>query len=156
MGKIPDKIKKCIGCGDVKPLEDFKKRIDSTDGRRNKCKACINLYESVRYRENIEYYTEYYRKKQRKPERKKYNREWMKKYRIKKPERFMAYDKTHSAIREGRLIKEPCSECGSIEVQAHHESYLNPLDVVWLCHRHHALLHRFKNDPNIPNSWGSV
>lgn len=44
------------------------------------------------------------------------------------------------AIKAGTLIRPlSCDECGkACEPDAHHEDYLKPLDVRWLCHKHHA------------------
>lgn len=41
------------------------------------------------------------------------------------------------AIEAGRLVKAPCEVCGSSKVQAHHDDYAEPLDVRWLCRKHH-------------------
>ncbi len=32
-----------------------------------------------------------------------------------------------------------CSDCGETKVEAHHEDYSKPLDVEWLCKKHHKL-----------------
>jgi len=36
--------KKCFSCKEIKRLEDFSKRKDSLDGRRNKCRECMKKY----------------------------------------------------------------------------------------------------------------
>jgi hypothetical protein len=41
------------------------------------------------------------------------------------------------ALRSGRIDKQPCEICGSIEAEMHHEDYSKPLEVKWLCRRHH-------------------
>lgn len=46
------------------------------------------------------------------------------------------------AIREGRLVQSACGECGAQRAHAHHEDYSKPLDVVWLCPKHHKNRHR--------------
>ncbi len=46
------------------------------------------------------------------------------------------------AIRKGRLTKQPCAVCGSLNAHAHHEDYSKPLDVMWLCPAHHNARHR--------------
>lgn len=44
--------------------------------------------------------------------------------------------------RRGKLIEEPCVECGGSEnIEAHHEDYDRPLDVVWLCRPCHVAHH---------------
>jgi len=45
------------------------------------------------------------------------------------------------AIESGRLERKPCEVCGNLKVDAHHEDYNKPLDVVWLCRQHHADRH---------------
>ena len=44
------------------------------------------------------------------------------------------------AIREGKIIRKPCTICGNI-AEAHHPDYNRPLDVIWLCFRHHREIH---------------
>jgi hypothetical protein len=46
-----------------------------------------------------------------------------------------AYANTYQ--RRGKLKKEPCSVCGSMDSQKHHTDYSQPLKVVWLCREHH-------------------
>lgn len=41
------------------------------------------------------------------------------------------------AVDSGRLMKMPCEVCGCQNVQAHHDDYSKPLDVRWLCVKHH-------------------
>jgi ribosomal protein S27AE len=48
---------------------------------------------------------------------------------------------TSNAIRDGRLLREPCSECGATPAQAHHDDYAKPLDVRWLCQPCHVIAH---------------
>lgn len=45
------------------------------------------------------------------------------------------------AVKSGRLVKSPCRDCGSLDVQAHHKDYSKPLDVIWLCGPHHREEH---------------
>lgn len=49
-----------------------------------------------------------------------------------------------NAIRDGRLVRGECEqegECGG-RVEGHHDDYSRPLDVRWLCKRHHDQLHQ--------------
>jgi hypothetical protein len=45
-----------------------------------------------------------------------------------------------AAIQSGNLVREPCEVCGN-NAEAHHEDYSKPLDVTWLCKKHHAARH---------------
>lgn len=44
-------------------------------------------------------------------------------------------------LRGGRLVRQPCEVCGDPRTQMHHDSYLRPLDVRWLCKRDHEAAH---------------
>jgi hypothetical protein len=52
------------------------------------------------------------------------------------------YQKVARAIKAGILEPEPCKICGAVDVQAHHEDYSKPLDVIWFCRKHHAEHHK--------------
>ncbi len=45
------------------------------------------------------------------------------------------------AVRKGMVYKVPCVVCGESKVEAHHVDYDKPLDIIWLCSKHHRLLH---------------
>jgi hypothetical protein len=47
----------------------------------------------------------------------------------------------HNAVKRGSLKRQPCIVCSSGEAEAHHSDYSKPLDVDWLCRKHHALWH---------------
>jgi hypothetical protein len=51
------------------------------------------------------------------------------------------YRAPSNAIRDGRLIRQPCEVCGALNVEAHHDDYSKPLTVRWLCRRHHLEHH---------------
>lgn len=63
--------------------------------------------------------------------------------------RELAHQLVSIAIAEGRLIRaDSCELCGSSQgdwrtwhVEAHHEDYARPLDVIWLCVTCHRRLH---------------
>lgn len=44
------------------------------------------------------------------------------------------------ALKCGRINKQPCGVCGD-KGQAHHSDYTKPLDVEWLCDKHHREKH---------------
>ena len=49
------------------------------------------------------------------------------------------------ALKTGRLVKPlQCTyaDCEAQEIEAHHADYFLALSVVWLCRKHHAMLHK--------------
>jgi hypothetical protein len=62
-------------------------------------------------------------------------------YRKRNPEKAKAHGIVSYAIRKGHLVRQPCW-CGNLKSQAHHADYSKPLEVVWLCQKHHKELHR--------------
>jgi hypothetical protein len=56
------------------------------------------------------------------------------------PEKVTARVKVRDALKSGKLTKMSCF-CGEEESQAHHDDYSKPLDVIWLCRRHHKEIH---------------
>ena len=81
--------------------------------------------------------------------------EWVEKEKLRHVEKFRRYrngteleikkikarSAVQHAISKNEIQKEPCAVCGNPKVQGHHEDYSKPLDVVWLCTRHHADRH---------------
>lgn len=43
--------------------------------------------------------------------------------------------------RRGKLIRQPCADCGGADVQKHHDDYTKPLEVTWLCRPCHMARH---------------
>ncbi len=52
-----------------------------------------------------------------------------------------AHRKVGTEIEASRLFRLPCEICGIEKADAHHHDYSRPLDVKWLCRRHHAQSH---------------
>ena len=48
----------------------------------------------------------------------------------------------HKMVKEGKLVPEKCAVCGKLPTQAHHDDYNKPLNVIWLCRKHHGEIHR--------------
>jgi hypothetical protein len=54
------------------------------------------------------------------------------------PQKAAARDELQRAVRSGKIKRQPCEVCGSREgVEGHHDDYSRPLDVRWVCRRHH-------------------
>jgi hypothetical protein len=49
---------------------------------------------------------------------------------------------TRSYIKSGKLIKGKCEVCADINVEAHHDDYDKPMDIRWLCKKHHMAHHK--------------
>lgn len=63
------------------------------------------------------------------------------------PQIISAHQATHRALYAGKLKYSPCEVCeSSISIDAHHKDYSRPLEVVWLCRKHHV---EFHNKPQI-------
>lgn len=66
------------------------------------------------------------------------NYQHKKRWRLRNPEKAFAHDVFSAAIRAGKVTRMPCAVCGNPKTDGHHEDYSKPLDVVWLCRKHHA------------------
>lgn len=68
-------------------------------------------------------------------------RETTRKYRERNPKKRKAHVKVGNAVRDGKLIPQPCEICQSLEVHGHHCDYDKPYEVLWLCSEHHIAWH---------------
>jgi hypothetical protein len=48
--------------------------------------------------------------------------------------------KAQYALKTGKLIEKPCEVCGE-KAEMHHEDYDKPLEVIWVCNKHHDIIH---------------
>jgi hypothetical protein len=64
--------------------------------------------------------------------------EYKRKTKQKYPDRDKARALVRWAIKNGTIVKMPCQICGYARSEAHHEDYSKPLDVIFLCRKHHA------------------
>ncbi|KKM65013.1 hypothetical protein LCGC14_1495510 [marine sediment metagenome] len=108
------KIKKiCIACG-----SEFENKYEITQYCSNKC------YRST-------------------PESKVKAYQAIKKNRTKYPQKNKIRDLTSKRInREKTLIRLPCEVCGNKDSEAHHFNYEHPLNINWLCKKHHGEVHK--------------
>lgn len=142
------KKKKCFKCGEIKPINQFYKHPQMPDGTVNKCKECnkkdVREHRlNPKYRESV---LEYDRNRFKKPERKKNVLEYQIKRRKKYPEKERARRLIGYRIRAGILKPMSCEICGNKKTEAHHDDYLKPLDIRWLCFKCHRKLHgQYKN-----------
>jgi hypothetical protein len=84
------------------------------------------------------------------------NNEWRRKHpevgrevarrgRAKNPDKWKARSVVGNAIRAGKLERGCCVECGAENAEAHHEDHSKPLDIIWLCKKHHQTRHGAKH-----------
>ena len=149
MTKTKPLTKHCYKCLEIKPIEDFPKHSKMSDGHLNKCTLCARK-DAKMYRElRIDYWRAVDRVRAKTRERcnnqsedsRNRKAEWQREYRKNFPEKYKAHQKVKRALENGKLAKTACFVCGNLEVEAHHPSYSLPLDVVWLCTKHHGEVH---------------
>jgi len=149
-------MKECFKCHNRLPLSGFHKHPQMADGHLGKCKACTRADVKNNRKNRSEHYKAFDVGRALLPHRvaarlaykktaagKKCDRKRLKKYRRDNPEKTAANGMVARAIKSGRIKKQPCERCGVTEpVHAHHEDYKKPLQVVWLCAKHHRTRHR--------------
>ena len=134
--------KVCFKCQILKPLSDFYKHKQMGDGHLNKCKDCTKKDVGKHREENLEKIREYDRNRPNKEKRIETMVEYTREYRARFPNKYKAHLLVNSSLKSGKLLKEPCKICGVSErVIAHHNDYIKPLDVTWLCEIHHKQWH---------------
>lgn len=144
--------KLCFKCGEEKPLSDFYKHPKMGDGYLGKCKACTKRDVVQNRVENLDHYVAYDKGRANLPHRVAARKEYAKSHpevirrcrlnsKNRYPMRYAARVITGNAIRDKRITKEPCEFCGNTVVEAHHVDYCQPLNVRWLCQKHHRDVH---------------
>lgn len=118
-----------------------------------RCKDCIKAAVNKHRQENLEAVRAYDRLRGGLPHRVQARAEYREtdafkeshskanaKYRNEKPEWKFARNVLYAAVRDKKLLPQPCFVCGD-KAEAHHTDYSRPLDVVWLCDQHHKQVH---------------
>lgn len=134
-------MKRCFKCGEMKDDDEFYKHKPMADGHLGKCKECTKRDVHDNYIKRIAHYREYERARFSDPERKADIASYSKTRRINHPEKCKAKRLLDNAIRDGKIVRQPCERCGASKAQAHHPDYGRPLDVVWLCFKCHRKEH---------------
>lgn len=124
------------------------------------CKECVKRRAREYRANNLPRVQEYDRRRAREnPTRRVFLFEKLKNLVETKPTARRAHIIVGNAIRDRRLIRKPCEVCVTgTPVVAHHDDYLRPLDVRWLCQSCHVKWHN-ENGPGVnfdapvPEEW---
>jgi ribosomal protein S27AE len=144
-------MKTCFKCGQSKPLNEFYAHPRCRQGTLNKCKECTKIDVGLHYQKQMQDPAWIAKERERQrikerarraagkqtPAKSKSKNAWRKR----NPHKSRAQIRVGHAVRKGALLRQPCEVCGSASVQAHHDDYARPLDVRWLCVKHHAEHH---------------
>ena len=125
--------KTCFRCHATKPLDEFYRHPQMSDGRLGKCKECTKADVRADYASLS---------KTKKQKRRKRVRLYMRNYRktedqAKRGARMVVC----GALLCGALKKGPCEQHGPDckgRIEAHHDNYSKPLEVRWVCQWHHS------------------
>lgn len=129
------RTKVCFKCEAELPITNFYKHPMMGDGHLGKCKACTRYDVRENRKRKLDYYLQYDRERSKTPER-------IAGIAKRDPKKTAAGIAARSAVARGKLKKLPCEVCGEQKSEAHHPNYDKPLDVMWLCRKHHADIHR--------------
>lgn len=136
--------RRCNVCQEQKKLEDFYHDKTKTLGRDYTCIECRKILNRARDRE-----------RDKTPERVEKSKNWVQSERGKerarqrriqnftiRKERRQAQTAIRRLIKMGIIIRQPCEICGNEPSKGHHPDYSKPIEVVWLCQKHHSEVHR--------------
>lgn len=166
-------MKECFKCGVKKDLNEYYRHKEMSDGHLNKCKTCTKK-DSLRYRyKNLEACRLYEKSRANHPHRvllrKRYaeteayatshrissikwvilnpekRKEAILKWNNENKEKRMAQGRLNYAVKIGKMIRDPCINCGNKKSHGHHLDYARPLDVIWLCSACHKNVHKLKD-----------
>ena len=128
--------KECFKCYEVLPLSEFYRHPRMTDGHLGKCKRCARRDSRENRERNRDYYLAYDRS------RVAGKVAGVRRSIAKHPHKNRARVHVHNALARGKMQRQPCEVCGIDKADAHHEDYDKPLEVRWLCRKHHGEVHR--------------
>lgn len=142
-------MKICFRFGISKSVTDYYRHARMADGYLGKCKDCTKRDVALLRVFNPEIHKQRDLDRNRTQKRIDQRREYLRRHRAKYPHKARARAAVSFALRAGNLERRPCRECGIELVQAHHEDYSRPLDIVWLCEFHHKQRHRELEDQGV-------
>jgi hypothetical protein len=139
-------VKVCSTCGKEKSFADFQVRKASGDGYTASCKCCLRDRDRARYPKEKERRKQlnsaYMQTEAGKASHARSVVLWKEANKVRRAANVLL----GNAVKRGRIQKLPCFVCGDIETQGHHPDYDRPLDVIWLCAKHHREAHDLARD----------
>lgn len=118
-------MKLCGGCNTEKPFAEFNRNRAKKDGYQNWCRACLNPISTAWKKTPIG--------------RASVSR--TQKHVKRNPKTRKAQQVVSGQVKRGKMTRQPCCVCNQPNADAHHEDYSRPLDLVWLCDKHHKQRH---------------
>ncbi len=151
----------CAVCKIAKPFEDFVKDKRKIYGIGYYCRDCEKIRTTDFWIKNKSRIQEkqrerYWANREKMLEK---NRNYYKKYGKKTPRdplKEKARSITKYAIKLGHIVRQPCEVCGESRSQSHHTDYDKPLEIMWLCKKHHMEWHRNNTVPPLTNKQNST
>lgn len=152
-------MKTCIRCAVKRDLGSFYKHKGMADGHLNVCIDCTKARVIAHRNANIDRIREYDKQRGKTEKRKLASKQYfqteagkqsrakaVKRWRENNPLKYAAHILLNNALRSGSVVKQSnCALCWEqTKVEAHHEDYTKPLDVLWLCSGCHSKAHKSK------------
>lgn len=122
-------MKRCVKCEVEKPCDQFYKHRTNRDGLQAYCKGCVAIHARKYRRKSVAKITTEVRRARKAA------------YKAAHFDRYSAWRAVETAIKTGKLKRQPCEICGSEISEAHHPDYTQKLLVQWLCDVHHRMVH---------------
>ena len=130
--------KVCKKCEEKKHIIEFYIHKQMGDGRLSFCKECVK--ERVRNHAHTEHGRQNEKEWNKTEKGKAKYKRHTQRFRRLNPEKYKATGIANNALRSGKLIKKPCEVCEREDAEKHHDDYSKPLEVRWLCRKHHRLI----------------
>lgn len=142
-------LKRCGKCKHILALTCFHShnraaKKNKTKGYHGWCKKCRKIETKIYFLKNREKLSSQKKIAElKRPEQIAANRKRARlKYIETNPYKTESRRQTRFAIRNGLLPRKPCKICGNPISEAHHADYSKPLEVDWMCRKHHRAWHR--------------
>lgn len=151
----------CLTCKQSKPFNEFYIEKKTVLGIFKHCKECCKIRMRENRQKKLNEYQRYDRERSILPHRRKDSaerrvkyvksglaNEWGNAWKKRNPEKVAAEQALSYAIKTRKIRKGTvCKRCNTLKrIQAHHEDYSKPLEVIWLCVRCHGARHREINE----------